>query len=170
MDGEAWTAAFIGLGSNLDDPGKRLVEAAQRISELPRTRWQSASSVYRSAPLGPVDQPDFCNAVAALLTRLDAHALLRALFGIERAMGRQRAGPRWGPRRIDLDLLLHGDSVHSDEELTLPHPGLSGRVFVVCPLAEIAPRWRLPDGTQVVTLAREFDCTQLTRIGELGIS
>lgn len=170
MTNEAWTAAFVGLGSNLDDPCAQLSSAARALRALPQTRYHAGSSVFRSAPLGPVEQPDFVNAVVALLTRLAPHALLSELLAIERAMGRRRDGTRWGPRRIDLDLLLYGDTVHSDGGLTLPHPGVAERIFVICPLAELAPAWRLPDGTRIGRLAHEFGCSQLEKIGELEAS
>lgn len=164
---ESWVPAYIGLGSNLDDPRAQVRDAAAALATLPRSRLIIASALYRSAPHGPPDQPDFVNAVAALLSCLSPADLLSALQQLEDARGRQRSGPRWGPRRIDLDLLLFGDTVASGEALTLPHPRLAERAFVLCPLAEIAPGLRLPDGRLVRRLAQAIDCAQLDRIGEL---
>ena len=142
------TRAYIGLGSNLDDPAAQLRRARAALADLPETRLVAVSSVYRSRPLyeagkGTPDQPDFCNAVAALDTRLTAEALLAALLRIEDRQGRTRA-QRWGPRTLDLDLLLYGDEQRRSPRLMLPHPGLTQRAFVLYPLHEIAPGLEIP--------------------------
>ena len=138
------TRAYIGLGSNLDDPAAQVRRALDLLVSLPGSRLYSHSSLYRSAPLGPADQPDYVNAVAALDTDLDAHALLHELQAIETEQGRVRGDQRWGPRTLDLDLLLYGDAVINDAELTVPHPGLPVRAFVLYPLMEIAPDLMVP--------------------------
>ncbi len=138
------TRAYIGLGSNLDHPATHVRQALEDLSALPDSHLAAASALYASAPMGPADQPDYVNAVAALDTGLDAHALLRALQGIEAAHGRVRGPQRWGPRTLDLDLLLFGDAVIDDEDLSVPHPGLPERDFVLYPLSEIAPDLIVP--------------------------
>lgn len=131
--------AFIGLGSNLGDPPLRLRTALNLIGQLPGTRVVGQSRLYRSAPMGPADQPEYCNAVCAVETRLRPRELLDALLAIERGSGRQRGPDHWGPRRLDLDL-LHVVGQRVDETgLRLPHPGVGQRNFVLIPLAEIAP-------------------------------
>jgi len=131
--------AFIGLGSNLDDPLAQLRSARRAIQSLPFVREKAFSSLYRSAPMGPSDQPDYINAVMAVETSLPAPDLLKALQVIELAHGRVRGGKRWGPRTLDLDLLLYGHEQIATDELTVPHPGVAEREFVLYPLAEIAP-------------------------------
>lgn len=137
-------SAFVGLGSNLGDPPERIREALAAIACIPGTRVTSTSSLYRSAPMGPADQPDYCNAVCRVETRLTARELLDALLAIERAAGRQRGPDRWGPRLLDLDL-LHVEGLRLDQPgLHLPHPGIGLRNFVLMPLAEIAPELEIP--------------------------
>jgi len=135
--------AYIGLGSNLADPRSQLLTAFDELARLPRSRLQATSSLYRSAPLGPPDQPDYLNAVAALETKLAPLALLAELQAIEAAHQRVR-GERWGPRTLDLDLLLYADQRIDLPGLTVPHPGLPERSFVLYPLAEIAPALAIP--------------------------
>jgi 2-amino-4-hydroxy-6-hydroxymethyldihydropteridine diphosphokinase len=131
--------AFIGLGSNLDDPASQVERALDSIARLPDSFLASRSRLYRSAPWGVAGQPDFVNAVAELTTALEPRALLDALLAIERAQGRRRDGMRWGPRTIDLDLLCY-DTVQVDEPgLILPHPHIAERAFVLLPLAELVP-------------------------------
>lgn len=156
------TPAYVALGSNLDRPREQVEQAIRRLAGIPDTLLVCHSRLYRSAPLGPQDQPDFVNAAAGLLTRLDALTLVRALHDIERAMGKRPPEQRWGPRRIDLDLLLHGQSRSETAELTLPHPGLLTRNFVIQPLNDIAPDLQLPQGMTVAALAR--------RLGAAGLS
>lgn len=136
--------AYIGLGSNLGDPPSRIRGALADLAGLPQTRLLQTSSLYRSLPLGPPDQPDYVNAVAALDTALAPEALLDALQALEAQHGRARDGQRWGPRTLDLDLLLYGDRQLTTPRLTMPHPGLPQRAFVLYPLAEIAPDLQVP--------------------------
>ena len=131
--------AVVALGSNLGDSRSVLKQALEAISALPGTRVYAVSSLYRTAPVGYADQPDFLNAVAALETTLTPHALLGALLGIEAAMGRRRTFAN-APRVIDLDLLLYQDFSLQTAELTVPHPRMHQRAFVLVPLAELFPQ------------------------------
>jgi 2-amino-4-hydroxy-6-hydroxymethyldihydropteridine diphosphokinase len=130
--------AFIGLGSNQADPPRQLDAALEAIGRLPGTRLVAVSPRYVTAPFGPVPQPDFLNAVAEVETALAPQPLLDALHGIEAAQRRVRT-IRWGPRTLDLDLLLHGDARIETPSLVLPHPGIVQRNFVLYPLRDIAP-------------------------------
>ncbi len=129
--------SYIALGSNLDDPVRQVREAVNELRELPGTGFVTASSLYRSTPMGPANQPDYINAVVALDTELSAHALLDALQAIEQTHGRQRGPQRWGPRTLDLDMLLYGTEQIENARLTIPHPGIAERAFVLYPLQEI---------------------------------
>lgn len=135
--------AYIGIGSNLADPLAQVRQAFRDLDAIPQSRGVARSPLYRSKPLGPQDQPDYINAAAALETTLSADDLLRALQAIEAAHGRIRQ-QRWGPRTLDLDLLLYGDLVRQDPDLTLPHPRLHERAFVLRPLYAIAPGLVIP--------------------------
>jgi len=147
------TRAFVGLGSNLGEPGRQLDEAVDRLDRLPGTEVAACSPRYWTAPVGETDQPRFLNAVVALETALDAHALLAAMLGIENGLGRERrAGRRWGPRTIDLDLLLFGRESMETPELTVPHPRMHERAFVLRPLADLAPDLIVPGHGRVSTL------------------
>ncbi len=146
-----WLPAYVALGSNVDDPPARIAEAFEHLAALPGTRLLARSRLYRTRPLGPQDQPDFLNAAAGLLTTREPRELLADLLGIERRMGRER-GLRWGPRRIDLDLLWMPVPPIDEPGLTLPHPGVSRRNFVLYPLADIAPSLEIPGVGQVSAL------------------
>lgn len=135
--------AWIGLGGNVGDPAATLRAALLDLAALPQTQLLRASRLYRTPAWGMVEQPDFVNAVALLETTLGARDLLEAMLGIERAFGRER-GERWGPRVIDLDLLLHGDAVLDEPGLRVPHPHLHQRAFVLVPLLEIEPDAFIP--------------------------
>jgi 2-amino-4-hydroxy-6-hydroxymethyldihydropteridine diphosphokinase len=153
MSPGAQVPAYVGLGSNLDDPAAQLRMALEALGRLPRTRLVASSALYRNPPMGPADQPDFVNAVAALLTTMPAPELLAAMQAIEDARGRRRDGPRWGPRTLDLDLLLYGNLQLESDDLVLPHPGLASRAFVLVPLLEVAPGLRLPGGPLLARVA-----------------
>jgi len=140
--------AYVGVGANLGDARQAVEQALQALAALPGCRLRARSSLYRSAPVD-AGGPDFVNAVAALETTLAPHALLAALQGIEQAAGRQRPY-RNAPRTLDLDILLHGDARIDDAQLTLPHPRMAGRAFVLLPLAEIAPGLVTPQQLQAV--------------------
>ncbi len=134
---------YLGLGSNLENPVAQVRQAITELAELPDCHLEAASSLYRSSPMGPADQPDYINAVARLKTRLKPLQLLEAIQGIELAHGRERK-ERWGARTLDIDLLLYGDEVIDLEELTVPHPGLHLRNFVLYPLREVASGIEIP--------------------------
>lgn len=145
--------AFIGLGSNLQEPRRQVRTALEELAALPYSRLAARSSLYRSDPMGPADQPDYINAVARLETMLTPQALLDAMLGIERKHGRIRGATRWGPRTLDLDLLAYGDRVISEPRLTVPHVGIAERPFVLLPMAEIAPDYHVPGRGRVGDLA-----------------
>lgn len=130
--------AYVGLGSNLEQPLSQVSRALDELAVLPDSRLVAHSSLYRTRPIGPPGQADYINAVAALTTRLSALALLDTLQALENRHGRVRQGERWGPRTLDLDLLLYGDAMISTARLQVPHPRLAERAFVLVPLAEIA--------------------------------
>jgi len=166
MERPVWIPAYVGLGSNLDDPPAQLRRACLELAAVPSTRLVAVSSMYRNPPLGDVVQPDFVNAVAGLLTRLSPHGLLAALATIEQAHGRDRsAAGHWGPRTLDLDLLLHGTARVAEEGLTLPHPGMATRNFVLFPLLEIAPALEIPGLGPLAELTRRTDVSGLNRLG-----
>ena len=146
--------AYIGLGSNLGDPPAQIREALDQLTNRPEVRAVVCSSLYRSRPMGPQDQPAYANAAARLETECEPLELLDVLLAVERSLGRNRdAERRWGPRMIDLDLLLYGNETLRCPRLSLPHPGLTEREFVVLPLLEIAPDLTLPDGRQLAGIA-----------------
>lgn len=136
---------YIGLGSNLNEPLQQVEAAVQALAQLPESRVAAVSPWYRSAAVGPGVQPDYVNGVLALDTQLQPQILLNALQQIETARGRVR-DERWGARTLDLDILLFGDLAIATESLTIPHPGLCERQFVLLPLLALAPELRLPDG------------------------
>ncbi|MGQ7249870.1 2-amino-4-hydroxy-6-hydroxymethyldihydropteridine diphosphokinase [Halomonas sp. V046] len=153
--GSGEAQAWIGLGSNLDGPHERIVQALAALERLPLTRLESASRRYASRPVGPQDQPDFVNAVAAVRTRLSPLALLDQLQALEQQHRRVRER-HWGPRTLDLDLLLYAKERWQHPRLTLPHPEMARRAFVLLPLAEIAATLVLPDGRRVAEAADEL--------------
>lgn len=157
------TEAFVGIGSNLDDPAAQVSTAFELLDALPETRLIARSSLFSSAPIGPVPQPDFVNAVAQIGTTLPATALLDHLQAIEKARGR-REGVRWGPRVLDLDLLIYGDAMIDELRLKVPHPGIAGRNFVLLPLQEIAPGLVIPGLGCVSGIAVNSREPQISRI------
>jgi 2-amino-4-hydroxy-6-hydroxymethyldihydropteridine diphosphokinase len=151
------TLAYVGIGSNLEDPRAQVAQAFDELARLPRTRLSARSSLYRSAPLGYAAQPDFINAVAELDTALGAHALLAELQALEARHGRSR-GLANAPRTLDLDLLLYGDTRIHEPQLVVPHPRMHQRAFVLQPLVEIAPQAQIPDlGSAAALLAARTD-------------
>jgi 2-amino-4-hydroxy-6-hydroxymethyldihydropteridine diphosphokinase len=146
-----WRPAYVAIGSNLDSPRDRVLEAFERLGTLRVARSLLRSRLYLTNPMGPQDQPQFVNAAAGLLTQLSPRDFLTELLNIERTMGRVRQ-ERWGPRVIDLDLLWMVDSAIAMPGLTLPHPGVSTRNFVLYPLADIAPALDIPGLGQVLDL------------------
>ncbi|MCW8905626.1 MAG: 2-amino-4-hydroxy-6-hydroxymethyldihydropteridine diphosphokinase [Sedimenticola sp.] len=143
--------AYIGLGSNLSDPVRQVRQALETLSTLPEVTLLKKSGLYRSSPMGPVGQPDYVNGVVQLETRLAPFPLLDLLQAIEQQQGRVR-NERWGPRTLDLDLLLYGDLKMEGERLTIPHPGMAQRAFVLYPLQEIAPDLVIPGLGALATL------------------
>lgn len=159
-----WFPAYVGLGSNLHGPAQQLEKTFEELDAIPDTRLIKKSSLYRSAPFGGVEQPDFVNAVASLLTQLSALELLRQLQSIEDRRGRERGEVRWGPRILDLDLLVYSDRRIDEDDLTVPHPGIIERNFVLLPLAEIAPKLTIPGLGQLVTIDASCYEPKLSRI------
>jgi len=155
--------AYIGLGSNLDEPLAQVKTALDELGELPLSHKIGQSSCYRSDPQGPPGQPDYINAVACLQTELPAHDLLDALQSLEQQHQRVRI-EHWGPRTLDLDLLLYGDHIIDTERLQVPHPWLAQRSFVLYPLAEIASNLVLPSGQALTSLLTLCDATGLDRL------
>lgn len=155
---------YIGLGSNLANPTEQLQNAFSALAALPGSSLLAASSLYTSKPLGPADQPDYCNAVAALDTTLEPLQLLDCLQQIEQLQGRQRKAERWGPRTLDLDILLFADQLIDLPRLQVPHYHLQERPFVLYPLAEIAPELELPDGRSLAELLQNCPLQGLQRL------
>lgn len=155
------TLAWIGLGSNLADPQAQVRSGIEALSHIPKSTIRAQSSLYRSAPLGNLEQPDYINAVVSLETALPPLELLHAMKAIEEAHGRDRSSGRWGPRTLDLDLLIYGDSQIQSDPLAIPHPGIPLRNFVLCPLLEIDKNMWIPG----LGFAREL----LERTGMQGI-
>lgn len=155
---------YIGLGANLANPVQQLELAIAALRQVPLSRLVAVSSLYGSKPMGPQDQPDYVNAVAALDTTLLPEQLLDALQRIEQNQGRQRKDERWGPRTLDLDILLYGAQIINTERLTVPHYGLKQREFVLYPLAEIAAELQLPDGTVLSSLLEQVALNGLQKL------
>ena len=154
--------AYIALGSNLGHPLSQLRTALASLAALPLTELKRVSSGWRSAAVGPGEQPDYLNAVAMIMTELAPHALLQELQHIEAAQGRERT-EHWGPRTLDLDILLYGDRVISTAQLTVPHPRLGERNFVLYPLREISNTNSLPNGMKIDALLRECPASGLEK-------
>ena len=154
------TLAYIALGSNLASPLEQVNAAVQAIGNIPDSRIVAVSSYYRTPPLGPQDQPDYLNATVALETTLAAEALLDHTQRIELQQGRVRKAERWGPRTLDLDIMLFGDEVIRTERLTVPHYDMKNRGFMLWPLFEIAPDLTFPDG---ISLKAILDTLQAER-------
>jgi 2-amino-4-hydroxy-6-hydroxymethyldihydropteridine diphosphokinase len=158
--------AAIGLGGNLGDAAATLREAFQALDQLPGTRVLRASPLYRTPAWGNTDQPDFVNAAAVVETTLPARVLLDALLELERRFGRRReAGAQWGPRTLDLDVLLYGDAVLDEPGLRVPHPRLHERAFALLPLALIAPDMEVPGRGRVAALLAGVDASGCIEAG-----
>ena len=160
------TDCYIALGSNLENPLQQLRDAIAALAGLPASQLAAVSRAYTSAAVGPGEQPDYLNAAARLDTELAPLQLLDALQDIERRQGRTR-GERWSARTLDLDLLLYGDTTLSTERLTLPHPRMSERNFVLYPLLDVADaNLMLPDGRKLDTLVRACPGEALVAISD----
>lgn len=154
---------FIGLGSNLEKPEQQIKRACKSLQSLPETRLVATSPLYQSTAIGPGDQPDYINGVAELDTALTAEQLLDQLQTIENQQARKRE-IRWGPRTLDLDLLLFGDNEIDSHRLQVPHPRLHQRNFVLYPLHDLAPNLQLPDGQKLVTLLNQISSSGLKQL------
>ncbi|MBK7117381.1 MAG: 2-amino-4-hydroxy-6-hydroxymethyldihydropteridine diphosphokinase [Proteobacteria bacterium] len=150
-----WIPAYVGIGSNLGDSRARVGAAFDALGALVDTKLVARSRLYRTRPFGPVQQGDFINAAAGLLTKLSALDLLAALRATESAQGRVRS-ERWGPRTLDLDLLVYGDRRIAEADLVVPHPGIAERGFVLAPLNDIAPALDVPGMGRVEELLRRL--------------
>ncbi|MCV2885654.1 2-amino-4-hydroxy-6-hydroxymethyldihydropteridine diphosphokinase [Aestuariibacter sp. AA17] len=160
------TLAFIGLGSNLATPVDQIMQALAAIAALPNTRIEHTSSLYASRPMGPQDQPDYVNAVVSIQTTLSPLALLDALQKIELEQGRVRKAEQWGPRTLDLDILLYGDEIIDEPRLRVPHYGMKEREFVLIPLFEISPEIRFPCGESISVAIQNIQRNGLSKLPE----
>ena len=156
--------SYIAIGSNQAQPIEQAKQAITALNNIKETILITCSSLYCSAPMGPQDQPDYINAIAKIDTTLSAIELLDALQAIEQAQGRERKENRWGPRTLDLDIILYGDKAIDNERLTVPHYGMKEREFVLYPLFEIAPILQMPDGTSLIEMLKHCDKNGLTAI------
>lgn len=156
--------AYVGIGANLDDPVQQVTRALRELGDLPHTSLTKASSLYCTPPMGPPDQPDYINAVAELQTTLAPLALLDELQRLEQLHRRVRGSERWGPRTLDLDLLIYGEQHIGHPRLTVPHPGLAQRAFVLVPLAEIAPALTVPGLGTVAGLCAAVSDAGISRL------
>jgi 2-amino-4-hydroxy-6-hydroxymethyldihydropteridine diphosphokinase len=165
-----WHPAYVGIGSNLDEPAGQVRRALAALAELPQSRLVLPSSLFGSRPLGPAAQPDFVNAVAGMLTQLDVGTFFSALRALETALGREPPRVRWGARRIDLDLLVFGAQRLDGPQLTLPHPGIVQRNFVLYPLFEVAPGLDVPGCGRVAELAAHVERAGIWRLDNKSIT
>jgi 2-amino-4-hydroxy-6-hydroxymethyldihydropteridine diphosphokinase len=156
--------AYIGIGSNLDDPVSQVKEAIEELEAIPDSVLSARSSLYSSKPMGPADQPDYVNAVVALDTLLSSEDLMQTLVKIEDRQGRDRGGDKWGPRIIDLDLLMYGKKKINTDQLTVPHPGMHERDFVIIPLHEIAGNVNIPGHGYLTTLINQCETHSLKKL------
>ncbi len=156
--------AYIGLGSNLQNPAQQIQNAQKAFNNLDGVRYLKCSSLYRSSPMGPQDQPDYINAVIAISTILEPLTLLSHLQAIEQQQGRVRQSQRWTARTLDLDLLLYSDQIINLPELIVPHRGISERDFVLYPLQEIAPNLLIPGKGKIADLIKHCPSYGLERI------
>jgi len=156
MPTSSQTTAYLGLGSNLGEREANMAAAIAEIERIPGTEVLRQSQVYESKPWGKTDQPDFLNMVVEVTTRLEPHQLMRHLQHIEKELGRDRESEeQWGPRTIDIDLLLFGDRTLRTASLQVPHPRMWERHFVLKPLSELAPQMVSPEGIAITELLRE---------------
>lgn len=164
LENTRWVPAYVGVGSNLDGPESQVRRALQALGRLPATRLVVSSPLYRTQPFGEVVQPAFVNAVAGLLIQSGPDDFLAALRALELELGREAPRERWGPRRIDLDLLVVGRETRATPVLTLPHPGIAQRDFVLYPLADIAPDLDVPGVGRVSELRDRVANRGITRL------
>ena len=157
------TLAYIAIGSNLASPLEQVNAAVQALGEIPQSRIVAVSSFYRTPPLGPQDQPDYLNAVVVLETLLNAETLLDNTQRIELQQGRVRKAERWGPRTLDLDIMLFGHETINTERLTVPHYDMKNRGFMLWPLFEVAPDLIFPDGIPLRTILDNLNAERPAR-------
>ena len=157
------TLAYIAIGSNLASPLEQVNAAVKALGEIPQSRIVAVSSFYRTPPLGPQDQPDYLNAAVLLETALDAEALLDNTQRIELQQGRVRKAERWGPRTLDLDIMLFGHETINTERLTVPHYDMKNRGFMLWPLFEVAPDLIFPDGIPLRTILDNLNAERPAR-------
>lgn len=155
---------YIGLGSNLAAPKKQLQDACASLAEIPSSTLVTCSSLYQSLPMGPQDQPDYVNAVVQLNTSLAPEVVLQHTQKIELQQGRVRKAEQWGPRTLDLDILLYGQQQIETESLSIPHLGMRQREFVLFPLYEIAPDLILPTGEKLIDLIKACPANGLQKL------
>jgi len=153
---------YIGLGANLQSPLETIKLAIDELKLLPNSELIAVSNIYSSKPMGPADQPDYINAVALIQTELTPHQIFSHTCSIEDKHGRTRVGEHWGPRTLDLDILLFGKHNINDETLVIPHYGLQLREFVIYPLLDITPELVLPCGTLVKSLTNNIPLNGMT--------
>jgi len=168
VDTASTSTVYIGIGSNLDGPQEQVRRARDALAELPNTRVVGISPLYRNPAVGPGDQPDYVNAVAVIQTLLEPHVLFDALQAIEANQGRRRGALRWQARTLDLDLLVYGDRTIHDQHLTVPHPNMQERAFVLKPLLDLAPDLDVPGLGPVAGLLSAAPDGQLRRIDDNG--
>lgn len=155
---------YIGIGSNLEDPVTQVKDAIEELEMLPDTILAARSSLYTGKPMGPQDQPDYINAVVALDTLLSPEDLFARMMEIEKQAGRVRDGEQWGPRILDLDLLMYGKKKIDEAHLTVPHPAMHERDFVIIPLAEVAGNMKIPGHGLLSTLINQVENHSLKKV------
>lgn len=157
------TRVYIAIGSNLASPLEQVNAALAALAQIPESRIVAVSPFYRTPPLGPQDQPDYLNAAVALETTLAPETLLDHTQRIELQQGRERKAHRWGPRTLDLDIMLYGDRQIATPRLTVPHYDMKNRAFMLLPLAQIAPDLRFPDGDTLSDILAKLDRSGISR-------
>ena len=162
--GPHWYPVYVGIGSNLQGPVRQVEDAIGLLAEIPQIRLAATSSLYRSGAFGGIEQPDFVNAVVAFVTTLSPADLLSELQAIENRQGRERGEARWGPRVIDLDILVYSREKIDTPELSVPHPGIGERNFVLLPLVEIAPDLVIPGLGRVASVPVNMEEPSISRI------
>ena len=164
MNDHAVITAYVGLGSNLENPVEQLTEAVGALKKIPGTKVSNVSQFYENPPVDKSNQPNYVNAVVELKTRISAMALLEYVQLIEHQQGRTRTMERLAPRSLDIDILLYGNERIFTERLTVPHPALKRRAFALWPLSELAPGLTFPDGSTVEKALRNITNSQLTAV------
>ncbi|MEQ9561442.1 MAG: 2-amino-4-hydroxy-6-hydroxymethyldihydropteridine diphosphokinase [Woeseiaceae bacterium] len=155
-----WWPAYVGIGSNLDNPREQVLSAFKALGAIGGSRLIRQSSLYHSPPLDGSDQPDYVNAAAGMLTQLEPEAFLHELQAIEKQRGRVRDKARWAARTLDLDLLVFGSRKICNDQLTVPHPGIANRSFVLMPLRDVAPTLRIPGLAAIPELLRKLESSE----------